>query len=1356
LFLVFQVLKVVGQSKHPSQDQSYLNYVQNKGQWNDKVLYKTNFRGGNLFLETSAFTYLFYPKDGFHNHLSHEKKVETKSRVFQFHSLRMDFEGAIPNHPIVASEAQSFYHNYFLGKDPKKWASRVGVYQTVTHKNIYNGIDVKVFGRDNNVRYDFIISPGANIQDIQLKFSGQDNLFLRDGKIILSTSVGEIIQEEPHAYQQGKDGQIKEIACSYVLIEKNIGIKVSGNFDKSLPLVIDPTLVFSTFTGSTSDNWGMSASFDQSGNGYTAGLCYGGGYPTTTGAFQTTFSGPGTYPGGDISLSKFNSTGTTLLFSTYLGGDSTDTPQSITVDNNNCLIVLGRTYSPNFPVVPGCYDVTKNGLGTDIVVTKINTTGTALIGSTYIGGSGDDGVNISDIESFLGSLKRNYADDGRGAVHVDANNNIYVASCTSSTDFPVSTGCFQPNNAGLQDGCVFKFNASLNNLLYSSYLGGSANDAAYNLALDAVNGIYVTGGTLSSNFPITTGALNTTYGGNIDGFVTHISASANAILQSSYVGTNLYEQSYFVQIDFDNDVYLYGQCSGNYQITAGTYSNNNSGQFIHKLDSTLSTTIFSTQFGTGNGTPDIVPSAFLVDNCKSIYISGWGGPLFGYNNPSSTTTGMPITANAWQSSTDGSDFYFASFKQNASALQFATFFGGSAIQEHVDGGTSCFDKTGVIYQAICAGCGGSSGMFTSATAWSTTNNSTNCNNALVKFQMDLINTLAQANLALNQLSGCAPFTASLQNTSTNAATFVWNFGTGVTSTALSPIYTYTNSGTYLITLIASDSTTCNKSDTALLIINVRPPAQLVPQLTPTFVCKGFSANLNINFPQANTYSWSPPASLSNPLVPNPIASPITSTIYTLTLNDSLCQVVSSRTVPVNVYQNITDIIDPGVCSGDTILLKTTGNYTDYNWNTGQISPTITVLLQGLYFVNTTDSNGCKGYDSVRIYPRVDITPQSFVICEGDHVRFNSPQGNYSYSWSPTTYMNSSNIFNPAVSPISTTIYTLLLRNGPCPSSNTFSVYVKPRPQAWIKTNGANLCLTDTVQISTIVKPSYFYLWDNGDTNPSIIVTRQGGYTVTVTDTNGCKAIDTLNLIGTPPWNLKPDRVVICEGQYAQLLADTGKYTYRWFPEIDIKGSNLPNPIVNPKSTSVYTAIVSNKRCTAIVQHTVIVKASPPLSLLSHHEIILPGETVQLGAYADSSCSWYPDYMISCLQCPNPEVSPLETTIYYCYVVNALGCSNTNTVVVEVIPTLYIPNSFTPNGDGENDVFRPVFSGFNKMKMSVYNRWGEEIYSYDSLEGGWNGKFKGEACPNGYYAYLLTATDNRGKVIEKAGSVLLLK
>ena len=238
---------------------------------------------------------------------------------------------------------------------------------------------------------------------------------------------------------------------------------------------------------------------------------------------MTTFQGGGTgggntYGGFDIVISKFDPTGTNLLFATYLGGSDNEEPQSIIIDNQENLVVMGRTYSTNFPVTAGAFQTVQGG-GADIIVSKFDSTGTKLLASTYVGGSGDDGTNISALEDSLGSLKHNYADDGRGDVVVDINNNVYIASCTSSPNFPVTPGAFQSNNKGLQDGCAFELSSNLASMVWGTYLGGGDEDAAYNIALNSKNEVYVAGGTASNNFPATAGTLHTTYGGNIDGFL---------------------------------------------------------------------------------------------------------------------------------------------------------------------------------------------------------------------------------------------------------------------------------------------------------------------------------------------------------------------------------------------------------------------------------------------------------------------------------------------------------------------------------------------------------------------------------------------------------------------------------------------------------------------------------------------------------------------------------------------------------------------------------------------------------------------------------------------------------------------
>jgi hypothetical protein len=227
---------------------------------------------------------------------------------------------------------------------------------------------------------------------------------------------------------------------------------------------------------------------------------------------------------------------------------------------------------------------------------------------------------------------------------------------------------------------------------------------------------------------------------DIDGVVVKLSPDGSKFLSATYLGTPQYDQVYFLELDSSNQVYVLGQTQGEYLVTQDVYSNENAGQFIHKMNNDLDSTYFSTTIGSGSGSPDFSPTAFLVNECENIFVSGWGGilnhPVTGYIG--GNTIGLPITDNAYQSQTDGDDFYLMVLLQDAEQLLYSTFFGEiNGRGEHVDGGgTSRFDKKGIVYQSVCGGCGGSSGFPTfPQDVWSTTNNSNNCNNAAFKFDL---------------------------------------------------------------------------------------------------------------------------------------------------------------------------------------------------------------------------------------------------------------------------------------------------------------------------------------------------------------------------------------------------------------------------------------------------------------------------------------------------------------------------------------------------------------------------------------------------------------------------------------------
>lgn len=1008
LLILFVTLKVTSLY---SQNSSSLipEFVLNAGQWDGPFQYKCSTTRGDFFVRKDGFTVLL--SDSKNHEIAesvHHGRVKGPQTLNYF-SYKINFVNSNKNPDLIGEKPLSHYYNYFIGNDNKKWKSGIHPCSAVEYKNIYNNVDIRVYSENSNIKYDIIVHPEGNIKNIQFGYEGVEHVEIVNKNLVVKTSLGEVTELAPYAYQF-INGEKVEVPCEYRLKNGILAFEVNKKYDTQYDLIIDPTLIFCTFTGSTADNWGYTATNDTLGSlyaggivGYSTGSTFTGAYPVTAGAFQTTFGGGG--PSGmgnvfqyDAAISKFDPTGANLLFATYLGGTDNDQPQSMIVDHNDNLVIAGRTYSTNFPTTPGAYDVTHNG-GGDIFVVKFNPTGTTMLGGTFVGGSGDDAVNVSADETTItpNDLKHNYSDDARSEVIIDANNNVYVAAATKSTDFPVSANAIQTTNGGLQDGVVIELNASLSTLLWSTYIGGTNNDAAYVLSINKINPleIFVAGGTISNNFPTTSGSLHTTYQGGIaDGFVLKFNTTTKNLLAGTYIGTNAYDQVYGIQTDDSNHVYIVGQTQGAYPVTTGVYSNPNSSQFLTKLSNNLSTILASTVFGTGTlATTDIAPNAFLVDKCDNIYVSGWGGPIIG-TNPGSTT-GLITTPGAIKTTTDGSDFYFFVLSKDFVNLVYASFFGqnGGLAGEHVDGGTSRFDENGVIYQAICANCGGPNnppGIFpTSAGAYSTTNPSPNCNLAALKIKFDFQNPNAVA-IANGDTLGCAPMTVNFLNNSTSAVNYVWNFGDGSpTTTQVNPTHVYTQAGSYTATLIANNPDGCTtSSDTTSLTIVVKNDS-INANFTAIKVdsCGPYTAN----FINTSTYNnGAPPASTQffwdfgdattfNGANPNPsphVYPGIGNYTVTLVMTDTnACKSPDTMQVVLNFSSsNVASefSMPDSVCVPAVVsFIDQSTNATTWNWTFGdgnfssQSNPTNTFTSVGTYTVVllSGNPNTCNKLDS---------------------------------------------------------------------------------------------------------------------------------------------------------------------------------------------------------------------------------------------------------------------------------------------------------------------------------------------------------------------------------------------------------
>ncbi len=1210
-----------------------ISFIENKNQWEPHIRYKVELSSTAVFLENKGVTFFFEDRRAVDRIMQYklappEKKerLGKPSLVIDYHAYRMDFKGANDNVITTAYNPSSDYINYYIGNDRSRWASGVRRYDKVHYHELYNHIDLIFYEEGQYLKYDFVVKPGGNPNDIALVYTGQDDLNISyRGHLNIQNSFNRVTELKPFSYQI-IDNDTVEVPSRFILKDNTVKFSLPRGYNKDYELIIDPVLVFSTYTGSTTDNWGYTATYDYEGFVYTAGISMGLGYPFTTGAFQQTFGGPYC----DISITKFDTTGSSLIYSTHLGGNGPEIPHSIFVNNNNELFVFGTTGSSDFPVTPNAYDTTFNGgtpyimthaidysNGSDIIVTRFNADGTALLASTYLGGTSNDGLSTAS------PLRYNYADEARGEVFLDNNNNCWIVSSTQSADFPVTSGAFQSTfGGGLQDGLIVKLDNELSTIIWSSFIGGSGNDAVYSITMDNDEGhIYVAGGTSSNNFPTTANALNPTFqGGSCDGFIAKIHKNGHSILYATYFGSDEYDQIYFVERDKEGYIYVFGQteATGNTFIQNALWSMPNGGQFISKLGSHLDTVIWSTAFGTGGGVPNISPTAFLVDLCNNIYLSGWGGAVNGFGG----TSGLPVSANAFQSTTNNNDFYLLVITDDASSLVYATYFGGAISNDHVDGGTSRFDKRGVIYQSMCAGCGGHSDTPTTPGAWSQTNNSHNCNNAVFKMDFGIPVTIADFNVPPIL---CAPATITFNNTSTTSGAGVnvfWDFGDANNSTDYNPTHTYLNSGIYSVMLAVTDTGACNYTDTIVKQIVVL--SNTVDTLPNDTICFGDFTQIGIPpLPDPNTtYQWTPATGLSHTGVPNPIASPLSTTNYMLLVDNGVC--VDSLFKKV-VVDDLTVFAgnDTTMCAGDNITLTAQANqnvkyflwssnpqFTD-TLNAFPASPNYSFnpVSDGFYYVKVANNN-CTAIDSVKVrISHVDISTQTPVkICLGDTTQLSvsnlNPTNPLTYAWSPLQQIISGATTNqPTVSPQQNTTFIVTVTDtlGCMATMQVVVDVVELFAGATIDDDPCYQQCSGSINVTASGGDApYAYLWSNGQMTQTAINLCAGSYSVSITDANNCSVVETYT-VNEPPQLLVT--VVdtthvscngICDGEITvAALGGTPPYSYSWI-------SGPTTPTITGLCAGTYTVTVTDDN-NCVENQSVIIQDTSTLDVTVQQE-----------------------------------------------------------------------------------------------------------------------------------------------------------
>lgn len=1014
--------------------QQTLSFAENKGQWHANALYRAEIPGGAMFISNTGPVYHFASQEDLdHIHeQSHEhpEKDFTAARV-RVHAYRLQFVQANPKPLTVQKEKISYYENFFQGKDPSKWASKVHHFKSVEQQNVFDHIDLIYYAKEKSLKYDFIVKPGARPETIRLKMDGAKASINERKQLVIQTSVNTVIEDAPVAFQV-INGETLFVDCRYHLDRDIIGFE-TGNYNQQYPLIIDPDLIFATYSGAQSSSfYSYTSTFDYADNTITAALGFGMGWPTQTGAYDVTFNSV-----TDVALMKLNGTGSSRLFATYLGGNTADFPYSLSCANNsNHIFLIGNTQSLDFPVTPNAIQPTFGGGTSDIFISKISSDGTQLLASTYLGGNATEGVDvyspIAAVNKSPSVLRFNQVD-----------HSVWFTSTSTSTNFPVTLNALQ--SAPVQNGPVLvQVDTNLSQLKYSTFFNINGELFFHDLKYNNNNQLFLCGNTAASNIG-TPNTLNPNYlNGATDGFVMKFNANNKTITACTYLGTSDVDiATKLALMPGQEKLYVSGTSMGSYPITANAYSQPNSYNYIQCLDSSLAVNMGACNFG---GPDYFYASDIYVSTCNALGIAG-----IKYSN------NFPTTPNAY--STTG-EFWFGNFNLNLTDLTYATCYGYGG---HSHSGTFNFDPIGNIHHSVCD-IGGT--FVTSPNAWSPNKQTSGYD--MISFKFDITNVDKLLSFTLSPSSkdtGCAPNLVSFINHSYNYDTYYWDFGNGTTSNLYEPSINYTTPGVYKVVLTGYNQT-CNFEDKDSMYIVVKATQQIKPYASDTTVCSHIvplTLQLDSLSPAhlGNYYTidWQPHAAIignfngTTAQVNPKIASEITVNILG-NQNDSVCITDTFVKIKVQHFDSTGIEVHPQiseVCSGDSVLITATGGI-NYTWtpvthlqfiddHTAYGKPEATTT----YRISIKDTLGCiyERYSTVNVLERdkVEAGPDQ-VVKFGEPAQLHGITNSSNYYWLIDNVPAFHNQASPVVHPGDTSLYYLIgIHSNGCTAMDSVYVYV---------------------------------------------------------------------------------------------------------------------------------------------------------------------------------------------------------------------------------------------------------------------------------------------------------------------------
>ncbi|MCP4152125.1 MAG: hypothetical protein GY757_30570, partial [bacterium] len=638
----------------PGYGKTPLYFIPNKGQVNEKALFYAKTSGYTLWMTRQGLIF-----DSSRKETDKSKKKETPGMLLAVNEpvtyerdvSRLVFRESNKRPEVVSLEETKHRVNYFMGQDKTKWKKNIPTSKAVLYKALYKNIDLKVYGIEKQIEYDWIVKPGGRVGDIVFEYKSVKSVEVdKEGNLVITTKFGKLSHKSPISYQD-IDGKRKAVEVTFRKIEENVYGFQAGDYDKDFELVIDPlVLIYSTYLGGDENDIGKGLAVNSNGEACIVGNTLSENFPVMN-AIQDSIDLQ--YGRTSLFISKLSATGNTLVFSTYLGGYGTDSVFRVACDNNDCIYLTGMTNSIDFPlaspVASPPYQATSGG-NTDTFISKLSANGDELVYSTYVG--------------------RSAVDKGMGLA-VDGNGCAYVCGVTVSSDFPTTASAFDTTFNGSSDGFILKLSPTGTSLIYSTFIGGNSLDYPHSIVLDNTGAAYITGYVSSTNYPTINAFQSRHAGGStvaLDAFITKLNPSGSDLVFSTYLGGYKDDRGFDIAVDGNGYVYITGNSkSSDFPTTENAYNDYLYGNaFVTKLSADGSSLEYSTFFG-GHG--------FNYGN--GIAVDNYGCAIVAGTTDATDLPTYPFNNTFQSNNAGGDDVFIAKFSPGGSSLLFSTYLGGS-------------------------------------------------------------------------------------------------------------------------------------------------------------------------------------------------------------------------------------------------------------------------------------------------------------------------------------------------------------------------------------------------------------------------------------------------------------------------------------------------------------------------------------------------------------------------------------------------------------------------------------------------------------------------------------------------------